>query len=58
MKIEIEYLISLLDLILDNDKPDFTLNHDDIKPWLSDDETRDKLFFHMKISEVLGFIES
>jgi len=58
MKIEIEYLIDLLDLILANDKPDFTLNHKDIKPLLANDEALNNLVFHMKILEDQGFIES
>ncbi|NRB41823.1 MAG: DUF2513 domain-containing protein [Pseudomonadales bacterium] len=59
MRIEIEYLKSLLDIVLEHEKPDFRIDHEDIKPlWINDDEKLNKLVFHMEIMEDQGLIEN
>ena len=58
MRIEIEYLKRLLDVVLEHDKPDFCIDHEDIKPLWIDDEKLNKLVFHMEILEDQGLIES
>ena len=41
MIIDIEYIKNLLDTILENDHPDFSINHDNIKPlWLNDEKLK------------------
>lgn len=59
MRIEFEYLKNLLDAVLDNEHPDFTLNQDGIKPlWTGGDEKLHKFIFHMEILEDQGLVES
>ena len=60
MRIDIEYIKSLLDTVLDHDHPDFDINHEKLKPLWSDenDEKVNKLVFHMEILEDQNLIES
>lgn len=57
MRIDLEYIKNFLDIILENDKSDFTINHEKIRPlWNGDDGNLEKLVFHMEILEDQGFI--
>lgn len=59
MRIDIEYIKNLLDIVLDNDHPDFRVDHQGIKPlWQNDDNKLNKLVFHMEILEDQGLLES
>lgn len=59
MRIEIEYLKNMLDIVLEHDQPDFRIDHEDIEPlWINDNEKLNKLVFHMEIMEDQGLIES
>jgi hypothetical protein len=59
MRIDIEYIKSLLDVALENDHPDFRIDHEDIKSlWSGDDEKLNKLVFHMEILEDQNLIEN
>ena len=59
MRIDIEYIKGLLDVILDHDHPDFRIDILGIKPlWFNDDEKLKLLVFHMEILEDQNIIES
>ncbi|WP_018294847.1 DUF2513 domain-containing protein [Mariprofundus ferrooxydans] len=59
MRIDIEYIKNLLEVVLDHDKPDFRIDHKDIAPlWRNDDEKLDNLVFHMEILKDQGLIEN
>ena len=58
MKIDIEYIKSLLDIILEHDQPDFRIDHNKIKPLWLNDEKLNTLVFHMEILEDQNLIES
>lgn len=59
MRIDIEYLKSFLDILLDNEHPDFRIDHPKISPlWGDNDEGLKKLVFHMEILEDQGLIEN
>lgn len=59
MRIDIEYLKGLLEIVLDHDHPDFRIDHKDIKPmWENDDDRLKKFVFHMEILEDQGLIQS
>ncbi|MEI8609347.1 DUF2513 domain-containing protein [Enterovibrio sp. Hal110] len=58
MRIDIEYIKKILDAVQNHDKPDFTINLDEIKPLWVNNEKLDKLVFHMEIMEDQGLIES
>ena len=59
MRINIAYLKSFLDVVLDNDHPDFTIGHDDIRPlWEHDDHKLHMLIFHLELLEDENLIES
>lgn len=58
MKIDIQYIKELLDIILQNDHPDFKINHEKIKPLWETDEKLNNLVFHMEILKDQGLIES
>lgn len=58
MKIDIQYIKSFLDVVLESEHPDFEINHPKIKPlWLNDDKLN-VLVFHMEILADQGLIES
>lgn len=57
MRISIKYIKSLLDIILDHEKPDFRIDHPQIKPLWENDEKLDELVFHMEILEDQGLVE-
>jgi len=59
MKVDIEYIKNLLDVVLEHDHPDFRIDLEGIKPlWHGDDEKLKKLIFHMEILEDQYLIES
>ena len=58
MKIDIQYLKNFLDVILENDHPDFDLRHPHIMPLWVDDDKANLLIFHMEILADQGLIES
>jgi len=59
MRVDIEYIKTLLDIVLDHDQPDFCIDHEIIKPlWLNDDDKLNKLVFHMEILENQSLIEN
>jgi hypothetical protein len=58
MKIDIQYIKNLLDIILEHNHPDFRIDIPEIKRLWSNDETLNKLVFHMEILEDQYLIES
>lgn len=59
MRIDYEYLKNILEIILDNDHPDFRIDHPRIKPlWINDAEEKSKLIFHMEILADQGLVEA
>lgn len=58
MRIDIQYIKNILDVVLAHDQPDFKINHKDIKPLWEDDEKLNILVFHMEILEDQGLLES
>ena len=59
MKIDLEYIKEILEIILEHEHPDFRIDHPKLKPmWLNDDDKLNKLVFHMEILEDQNIIES
>lgn len=58
MRIDIEYIKNFLEIVLNNEHPQFNIKHPDLKPLWDDDKKLEKLIFHMEILEDQGLIES
>ncbi|MGR5062006.1 hypothetical protein [Photobacterium sp. DNB22_13_2] len=58
MKIDIEYIKNFLELVLENNHPDFKLNQDSFKGFISTDDELHKLVFHLEILEDQGLLKN
>ena len=51
MRIDIEYIKDFLEIVLDIDQPDFTFDHEKIKPLWESEEKLKNFAFHIEILE-------
>jgi len=59
MKIDVQYIKDFLEIVLNNNQPDFRIDNPKIKLlWENNDKKLNKLIFHMEILEDQNLIES